>query len=51
MQGQRHNHLVRLCYLLNDYGVPESDTEMWIAMNYADYRDENPSDGLCQGTD
>ena len=21
MQGQRHNHLVRLCYLLNDYGV------------------------------
>ena len=43
MQGQRHNHLVRLCYLLNDYGVPESDTEMWIAMNYADYRDENPA--------
>lgn len=43
MQGQRHNHLVRLCYLLNDYGVSESDTEMWIAMNYADYRDENPA--------
>ena len=29
--------------MLNDYGVPESDTEMWIAMNYADYRDENPA--------
>ncbi len=43
MQGQRHNHLVRLCYLLNDYGVSESDTEMWIAMNYADYHDENPA--------
>ena len=39
-EGNRHNYLVRLLFLMSDLGIPAADAEMYLTMNFGEYREE-----------
>lgn len=40
-EGNRHNYLVKLIFLLSDYGVSEHQSVTFISFQFPDYKDEN----------
>lgn len=41
VEGNHHNYLMKLCFLLSDYGVSESDTVEYLEQEFAGYNGED----------